>query len=86
MADRHANKVCVEMTELEGRKSNEWRAKQLFALISLLRELRHTQAPQGEHSSLKLTFALHWEGKLDTVSSCVGSKKCLFPIFYYIVL
>lgn len=56
----------------EKKEANEWRAKQLFALIPLL---RHTRAPQGERSGLKLTFALHWEGQGDTAYIYVGCQK-----------
>lgn len=62
----------IELLNWREKKSNEWRAKQLFALIS---GLRHTQTPQGEHSSLKLTFALYREGQGDTVYSCFGCQN-----------
>lgn len=88
-ADRHVERervrgecVCVWLTYELGRKvmSNKQRAEQLFALIRLV---RHTQAPQEEHSSLKLTFALYWQGAgWIRFSVALASKMCLlFPIF-----
>lgn len=38
--------------------------------------LRHTRAPEEEHNSLELTFALHHEG--DTVYSCVAKTYSLY--------
>lgn len=67
------------ITELQrDGKLHEWRAEQLFALISCV---RHCQAPQGETSRLKLTFALFlFSGKtLFTVVLVVRTHLLLNP-------
>lgn len=71
---RVCERVRVWVGELERKKSKRRRAKQLFALISLL---RHIQAPQGEHSSLKVTFALYWEERGGYSLHLCWLQKCV---------
>lgn len=72
--------TCLESGWL---KSTELRAEQLFALLPLV---RHTQAPQEKHSSLKLTPELHWQGQGGYSLQWRWLSKCVYCFPYFLTV